>query len=31
MISKRIIDMRKLLRDELIRIKTPGNWDHIIN
>ena len=30
-ISQRIIDMRKLLKDELVRIKTPNNWDHITN
>lgn len=23
--------MRKLLRDELIKIGTKGNWDHITN
>lgn len=29
--SSRIIKMRKLLFDELIQLKTPGTWDHIIN
>ena len=23
--------MRKLLKEELIRLKVPGNWDHITN
>ncbi len=28
----RIIDMRKQLRDVLTNeLKTPGNWDHIVN
>lgn len=31
MVSKRIQDMRKLLFDELNRLKVKGNWDHIIN
>jgi len=30
-ISNRIIQVRKLLRDELERLKTPGNWEHITN
>lgn len=29
--SGRIKTMRKLLKDELERIETPGNWDRIIN
>uniref|UniRef100_A0A7S3YMT3 Aspartate aminotransferase n=1 Tax=Lotharella globosa TaxID=91324 RepID=A0A7S3YMT3_9EUKA len=29
--SSRIIAMRKALRDELVRLKTPGNWDHIVS
>lgn len=28
-VSERIKLMRKLLRDELERLKTPGTWDHI--
>ncbi len=27
--SSRIIEMRKALKDELTRLGTPGNWDHI--
>lgn len=27
--SSRIIKMRNLLKEELINLKTPGNWDHI--
>lgn len=27
--SSRIIRMRTILRDELVRLKTPGTWDHI--
>lgn len=27
--SNRIITMRKLLKDELIRLETPGTWDHL--
>jgi aspartate/tyrosine/aromatic aminotransferase len=27
--SKRIQDMRKMLHDELTRLATPGNWNHI--
>lgn len=30
-VAGRIIEMRKLLREELERIKTPGNWDNITN
>jgi len=30
-VSGRIQKMRKLLFDELIALKTPGNWEHIIN
>lgn len=30
-VSARIVLMRTLLRDELNRIKTKGNWDHIVN
>lgn len=30
-VANRIITMRKLLREELERIKTPGTWDHITN
>jgi len=30
-VALRIIKMRKLLREELERIKTPGTWDHITN
>lgn len=29
LMSKRIIDMRTQLRDKLVELKTPGNWDHI--
>ncbi|ODV96608.1 hypothetical protein PACTADRAFT_48439 [Pachysolen tannophilus NRRL Y-2460] len=29
--STRIIKMRYALRDELVALKTPGNWDHIVN
>lgn len=28
--SNRINSMRKELRDELINLNTPGNWDHIV-
>lgn len=31
MVSKRIIDMRQILRSELERMNTPGTWDHITN
>ena len=30
-VSNRIISVRKLLRDELERLNTPGNWEHITN
>eukprot|EP00009_Paramoeba_aestuarina_P009334 CAMPEP_0201522558 /NCGR_PEP_ID=MMETSP0161_2-20130828/18110_1 /ASSEMBLY_ACC=CAM_ASM_000251 /TAXON_ID=180227 /ORGANISM="Neoparamoeba aestuarina, Strain SoJaBio B1-5/56/2" /LENGTH=406 /DNA_ID=CAMNT_0047921443 /DNA_START=21 /DNA_END=1241 /DNA_ORIENTATION=+ len=29
--SSRIITARKMLKDELIALGTPGNWDHITN
>lgn len=29
--SSRIIKMRKMLRDELEALKTPGTWEHITN
>jgi aspartate aminotransferase len=29
--SGRIIRMRKLLFDELVRLKTPGKWNHIVD
>ncbi|KAL1982493.1 hypothetical protein VTN96DRAFT_1284 [Rasamsonia emersonii] len=29
--SSRIKKMRRALYDELVRLKTPGNWEHIIN
>jgi len=29
--SSRIIAMRKALLDELVRLKTPGTWDHIVS
>lgn len=28
--SGRIMRMRKALHEELVRLKTPGNWDHIL-
>lgn len=31
MVSKRIQDMRHLLKAELIKLNVPGNWDHIVN
>lgn len=31
MVSQRIQDMRRLLFEELNRLKVKGNWDHIIN
>lgn len=31
LVSSRIIQVRKLLRDELERLNTPGNWEHITN
>jgi aspartate/tyrosine/aromatic aminotransferase len=30
-VSQRIINMRKLLFDELIRLQVPGTWNHIID
>lgn len=29
--AKRIISMRHALRDALVAMKTPGNWDHIVS
>ncbi|XP_077293531.1 glutamate oxaloacetate transaminase 1 [Arctopsyche grandis] len=29
--SSRIINMRKALYEELVQLKTPGTWEHIIN
>ncbi|KAH8399521.1 hypothetical protein KR222_005122 [Zaprionus bogoriensis] len=29
--SSRIREMRRLLRDKLVALGTPGNWDHIVN
>lgn len=29
--SSRITSMRHRLRDELVALKTPGNWDHIVS
>jgi len=29
--SSRIITMRKALRNELVRLKTPGTWNHIVS
>lgn len=29
--SSRIREMRSLLRDKLVLLGTPGNWDHIVN
>lgn len=31
MMAHRIIDMRSVLYDELIKLKTPGDWKHILN
>lgn len=31
MVSNRINDMRKLLREALIKNGAKGNWDHITN
>lgn len=28
--STRIINMRKALYDNLVELKTPGKWDHIV-
>jgi aspartate aminotransferase len=30
-VSKRIIEVRALLKKNLLDLKTPGNWDHIVN
>jgi len=30
-VSKRIIDVRKKLKEKLIELNTPGNWDHVVN
>lgn len=30
-VANRITDMRKALYDELVVLKVPGNWTHIIN
>lgn len=29
--SGRIKEMRKALYDHLVSLKTPGNWEHILN
>lgn len=29
-VSGRIIEMRKALYDELVRLQVPGSWDHIV-
>lgn len=29
--SGRITAMRRKLREELVRLETPGNWDHIVD
>jgi len=29
--SKRIMDMRRLLFEELKRLNTPGDWSHIVS
>lgn len=29
--SNRIISMRKVLKEELLRLQTPGTWDHLIS
>ncbi|CAB3245399.1 unnamed protein product [Arctia plantaginis] len=31
MMADRVNDMRQALRAELIKLNTPGNWDHIVN
>ncbi|SPP74995.1 aspartate aminotransferase, cytoplasmic [Drosophila guanche] len=31
LMSSRIRQMRALLRDKLVALGTPGNWDHIVN
>jgi len=30
-VSKRIIEVRSLLKKKLLELNTPGNWDHIVN
>ena len=30
-VTSRITSVRHQLKEELIRIDTPGNWDHITN
>jgi len=30
-VSKRIIEIRKALKNKLIELKTSGNWDHVVN
>ncbi|XP_050684702.1 aspartate aminotransferase, cytoplasmic [Leptidea sinapis] len=30
LMSSRVIEMREALRAELIKLQTPGNWDHIV-
>jgi aspartate aminotransferase len=30
-VSKRIIEVRSLLRKQLEDLKTPGTWEHITN
>ncbi|EAR96809.2 class I/II aminotransferase (macronuclear) [Tetrahymena thermophila SB210] len=30
MVSRRIIDMRTALKNELVRLEVPGNWNHIV-
>ncbi|OMJ20952.1 Aspartate aminotransferase, cytoplasmic [Smittium culicis] len=29
--SSRVLEMRHALRDRLVKLGTPGNWDHIVN
>ncbi|OLY82835.1 Aspartate aminotransferase, cytoplasmic [Smittium mucronatum] len=29
--SGRVLEMRHALRDRLVKLGTPGNWDHIVN
>jgi aspartate aminotransferase len=29
-LGARMIKMRYMLRDELVKLGTPGNWDHIV-
>lgn len=30
-VSKRILEVRDLLKKRLLELSTPGNWDHIVN